>query len=171
MHRCEETVKEIDLTKMEVITVRSSPSSAFMVNLPPPAAHPGLLFAGNQPPFAAITSPPPFAAHISPPATTSPPTDAHVTLGLLVAYEGMCWSLAPEPAPRQHPLVLAPRQCPPVPAPRQRPPVPAPRKCSPVPLLVPPSSPERPESQRFPRVSAPRASPRVSASRALKVRS
>ncbi len=26
-------------------------------------------FTGNQPPFAAITSPPPFVAHISPPAT------------------------------------------------------------------------------------------------------
>ncbi len=50
----------------------------------------------------------PFAAHSSPPpsvAKSSPPTDAHVPLGLLVAYEGMSWSPAPEPAPRQCPLL------------------------------------------------------------------
>ncbi len=63
---------------------------------------------------------------------------------LLVAYEGMCWSPAPEPAPHQRPLVPTPHQCPPVPAPRQCPPVLTPRKCSPVPLLVPPSSPSSP---------------------------
>ncbi len=75
----------------------------------------------------------PFAAHASPPATATPPTNAHVPLGLLVAYEGMCGSPAPEPTPCQCPLVLAPRQCPPVPAPR---------KCFPVPLQVLSSSPE-----------------------------
>ncbi len=111
---------------------------------------------------------------------------------LLVAYEGMCWSPAPEPAPHQRPLVPTPHQCPPVPAPRQCPPVLTPRKCSPVPLLVPPSSPssplvpssspssplapsssalpERPPrltSRAHPRVSAlPERTLRVSASRA-----
>ncbi len=46
-------------------------------------------------PFAAISmSSLTFAAHVSPPATASTPTEAHVPLGLLVAYEGMCWSPA-----------------------------------------------------------------------------
>ncbi len=60
-----------------------------------------------------------------PASTASPPTEAHVPLGLLVAYEGMRWSPAPMPTPRKCPPVPAPRQRPPVPAPRQRPPVPA----------------------------------------------
>ncbi len=55
-------------------------------------------------------------SHSSPPpsvAKSSPPTDAHVPLGLLVAYEGMSWSPAPEPAPRQCPLFQGPfLQCP-----------------------------------------------------------
>ncbi len=150
---------------MEVTTVRSSSSPVFAGNLllfaeercrrlrlilvcrswEPFATirgSPSPPFTGNRPPFPAITSPLPFMAHASPAATASPPTDAHVPLVLLVAYEGMCWSPALEPASRQRPLVLAPRQCPPVPAPRKCPPVPAPRKCSPVPLLDPSSSPE-----------------------------
>ncbi len=91
------------------------------------------LFAGNPPPFAVTSSPGPFVAHVSPPATASPPTEVHVHLGLLVAYEGMRWSPAQVPAPRQRPPVPAPQQRPPVPAPRQRPPVPAPRQRPPVP--------------------------------------
>ncbi len=39
-----------------------------------------------------------------------------VSLGLLVDYEGMVWSPAPEPAPHQSPPVPAPRQRPPVPS-------------------------------------------------------
>ncbi len=122
--------------------VRSSPSPPFAGNQPPFAAisrpptfvaHVSPPFAGNQPPFTAISSPPTFVAHVSPPAPASPPTEVHVPLGLLVAYEGMCWSPAPELAPRQRPLVAAPRQSTPGPAPRQRPPVPAPRQRPPVP--------------------------------------
>ncbi len=71
-------------------------------------------------PSAAPLCPSPFVAHLSPPATASPPTDTYVPLGLLVAYEGMSWSPAPEPAPRQRPLVAPPRQCPPVPTPRPK---------------------------------------------------
>ncbi len=47
------------------------------------------------------------------------------TPGLLVAYEGMSWSPAPEPAPRQNPPVHAPLECPPVPAPPGPIPLPA----------------------------------------------
>ncbi len=113
---------------IEVTTVRSSPS--------PP-------FKGNRPPFAAIASPPPFTTHAILPATASPPTDAHVPLGLLVAYEGMWWSPAPEPAPHQRPLVLAPRKCSPVPllVPSSSPVPLLVLSSSPVPLLVPSSSP------------------------------
>ncbi len=68
------------------------------------------------------------------------PERPQVPLGLLGNYEGMVWSPAPEPAPRQRPPVPTPRQRPLVPAPRQRPPVPTPRKCSQVPPLVLPSS-------------------------------
>ncbi|XP_058614903.1 uncharacterized protein LOC131529287 [Onychostoma macrolepis] len=64
---------------------------------------------------------------------SSPPTEAHVPLGILVEYEGM-----------SYPPVPAPRKCPPVPAPRKCPPVPAPPKTSPVPPLVPSSSPVPP---------------------------
>ncbi len=53
-------------------------------------------------PFVAIASITPYTAHFCPP----PPF--HVPLGLLVAYEGMSWSPAPEPAPRQRPAVPAP---------------------------------------------------------------
>ncbi len=135
-----------------------------------------------SPPFAGSQLP--FAAHVSPPAIASPPTDAHVPLGLLVAYEGMSWSPAPEHAPRQRPLVAAPHQCPPVaaprqrppvpapyqrppvPAPRQRPPVPSPRKCSQVPPLVLPSSSSSPlvpsSSPEHPRESEPPERPRES---------
>ncbi len=69
-----------------------------------PAVRGGLtpLAADLSPPFAG--NQPPFVAHISPPATASPPTDAHVPLGLLVAYEGMSWSPASEPTPRQRAL-------------------------------------------------------------------
>ncbi len=119
---------------MEVISVRGSPSPQFTGNLPPfvgdqfrrprliltrrlreiiAAVHgsPSPPFSGNLPAFAAITSTPPFAAHASLSATASPPTDAHVPLGLLVAFEGMCGSPATEPTPRQRPLVLVPCQC------------------------------------------------------------
>ncbi len=34
-------------------------------------------------------------------------SQVHVPLGLLVAYEGMCWSPAPEPSPQQRPPVPA----------------------------------------------------------------
>ncbi len=105
---------------------------------------------------------PPLAATASPPATTSPPTDAHVPLGLLVAYEGMICSPAPEPTPHQRPLVptppkryavsalperpqvsarappgvraaRAPPVSTPVPAPHERPQVPAPSESQPEP--------------------------------------
>ncbi len=118
---------------------RGSPSPPFAGSQRPFAAHVSPLFAGSQRPFAARVSPPfagsqrPFAAHVSPPVTASPPPEAHVPLGLLVTYEGMDWSPAPEPTPRQRPPVPAPRQRPPEPAPRQRPPVPAPRQRPPVP--------------------------------------
>ncbi len=77
-----------------------------------------------------------------------------VPLGLLVDYEGMVWSRAPEPAPRQRPPVPAPRQRPPVPAPRQRPPVPAPRLRPPVP--APRLRPPVPAPRQHPPVVAPR---------------
>ncbi len=140
-------------------------------------------FVGSQRPFAVHVSPPftgsqrPFVAHVSLPATASPPTDAHVPLGVLVAYEGMSWSPTPESpspplvpsrsaSPRRHSQEPAPRQRPPVPAPRQSPPVPAPRKCSQVSPLVPSSSPEHPwesEPPERPRESAPPERPRESA--------
>ncbi len=77
-----------------------------------------------------------------------------VPLGLLVDYEGMVWSRAPEPAPRQRPPVPAPLQRPPVPAPRLRPPVPAPRLRPPVP--APRLRPPVPAPRQHPPVVAPR---------------
>ncbi len=121
------------------------------------------LFAGNPPPFAATSSPGPVAAHVSPSATASPPTEAHVPLGLLVAYEGMRWSSAQVPAPRQRPPAPAPRQRPPVPAPKQRPPVPAPRQRPPVP--APRQRPPVPAPRQHPPVPAPRQRPPVLAPR------
>ncbi len=117
-------------------------------------------------------------ANTSPPlaATASPPTDAHVPLGLLVAYEGMICSPAPEPAPHQRPLVptppkryavsalperpqvsarappgvraaRAPPVSAPVPAPHERPQVPAPSESPPEP--APPEGP--PDVVDFPK--------------------
>ncbi len=66
------------------------------------AAHPSSspFTAHSSPPFAAPKScPPPSAAHSMPPAA------AHVPLGLLVAYEGMCW------AQLQSPLLQSALQC------------------------------------------------------------
>ncbi len=48
-------------------------------------------------------------------APASPPTDAHVSLGLLVAYESMSWCSAPEPAPKKSYAVSAPPERPPMP--------------------------------------------------------
>ncbi len=106
-----------------VDTIHSSPSLPFAGSLSPSVAHPG----------------PPFVANPSPLAPASLPTDAHVPLGLLVAYKGMSWSPAPEPAPRQPPprapcsvytarapQVSALPEHPPLPAPPEGPPVPAP---------------------------------------------
>ncbi len=86
-----------------------------------------------------------------------------VPLGLLVDYEGMVWSRAPEPAPRQRPPVPAPLQRPPVPAPRQRPPVPAPHQRPPVP--APRLRPPVPAPRLRPPVPAPRLRPPVPAPR------
>ncbi len=86
-----------------------------------------------------------------------------VPLGLLVDYEGMVWSRAPEPAPLQRPPVPAPLQRPPVPAPRQRPPVPAPRQRPPVP--APRQRPPVPAPRLRPPVPAPRLRPPVPAPR------
>ncbi len=86
-----------------------------------------------------------------------------VPLGLLVDYEGMVWSRAPEPAPRQRPPVPAPLQRPPVPATRQRPPVPAPRQRPPVP--APRQRPPVPAPRLRPPVPAPRQRPPVPAPR------
>ncbi len=67
-------------------------------------------------PFVAIASMPPSTAHFC------PPPSVHVPLGLLVAYEGMSWSPAPEPAPQQRPAVPAPPgPVSSVPAPPERP--------------------------------------------------
>ncbi len=86
-----------------------------------------------------------------------------VPLGLLVDYEGIVWSRAPVPAPRQRPPVPAPRQRPPVPAPRQRPPVPALRLRPPVP--APRLRPPVPAPRLRPPVPAPRLRPPVPAPR------
>ncbi len=58
---------------------------------------------------------PPSVANATPPAPASPPTDAHVSLGLLVAYESMSWCPAPEPAPKKSYAVSAPPERPPMP--------------------------------------------------------
>ncbi len=76
------------------------------------AAHPARCSRGSMPPSI---------ANATPPAPASPPTDAHVSLGLLVAYESMSWCPAPEPAPKKSYAVSAPPECPPMP---ERPQVP-----------------------------------------------
>ncbi len=87
-----------------VDTIHSSPSPPFAGSLSPSVAHPGPPFAAHaSQPSSAANASPPFVANPSPLAPASLPTDAHVPLGLLVAYKGMSWSPAPEPAPRQPP--------------------------------------------------------------------
>ncbi len=114
----------------------------------------------------------PSSSSLVPPSSSPlvPPSSAlterpQVPLGLLVDYEGMVWSRAPEPAPRQRPPVPAPLQRPPVPAPRQRPPVPAPRQRPPVP--APRQRPPVPAPRLRPPVPAPRQHPPVVAPRKL----
>ncbi len=114
----------------------SPPPSAALSSLPfvgkssPPftgKSRPSSAGSSSPPPFAENASPPPSEAHSRPPFAehASPPTPVaiYVPLGVLVAYEGMSWSSAPEPAPRKRP---------PEPIPHQRPPVPAPSKSAPM---------------------------------------
>ncbi len=110
-------------------------------------------------PFIANTSPP-LAATASPPATTSPPTDAHVPLGLLVAYEGMICSPAPEPAPHQCPLVPTPPKRYAVSALPERPQVSARAPPGVRAARAPPVSAPVPAPHERPQVPAPSESPR-----------
>ncbi len=98
----------------------------------------------------------PPSSSLSPlvPSSSALPERPQVPLGLLIDNEGMVWSRAPEPAPRQRPPASAPRQRPPVPAPRQSPPVPAPRQRPPVP--APRQRPPVPAPRQRPPVPAPR---------------
>ncbi len=69
-------------------------------------------------PSSSSLAPPSSSSSLLVPSSSALPERPQVPLGLLVDYEGMVWSPAPEPAPRQRPPVPAPRQRPPVPAPR-----------------------------------------------------
>ncbi len=116
---------------------RKSPSVAhssppFVEKSRPPSAvksRPSSAASSSPPPFAGPNaSLPPFTGKASPPTTREIQAAIHVPLGVLVSYEGMSWSPAPEPAPHKHPPEPAACQCPPVPAPHKSAPVPAPRK-------------------------------------------
>ncbi len=116
-------------------TVNGVPLSRFCFLFSPlfrPAAWKSLLSAAH-PACCSRGSMPPSVANATPPAPASPPTDAHVSLGLLVAYESMSWCPAPEPAPKKSYAVSAPPDRPPMP---ERPQVPVLPELPQVPLLT-----------------------------------
>ncbi len=140
-------------------------SPAFVEKSRPPSAvksRPSSAASSSPPPFAGPNaSPPPFTGKASPPTTREIQAAIHVPLGVLVSYEGMSWSPAPEPAPHKRPPEPAACQCLPVPAPHKRPPEPAACQCLPVP--APHKHPPEPAACQCPPVPAPHKSAPVPA--------